>query len=271
VDFRRKALDSLRAPDELDSPVRLARPQGWVSLLVAAVVMAAGVAWCCIGEVPRTVAGSGLLTYPLGISALQGAYTGNIGTIFAQTDTIVPAGTPVMSVISPAGTTQLVRAPFAGIVTNVLVSNGQFVNPGETLLDIERTDSPNSQLLARIYVPAAQAVDLQPGDHVAINVSSAPAQAFGVLRGTVTAVDSFPETPQQILDFLGGNQLLGKNFLSDGDPIGVNVSLTGNSSTISGFQWSTRAGPPFQLQSQTLVTASISIPGERPIHWVLPN
>jgi hypothetical protein len=51
----------------------------------------------------------------------------------------------------------------------------------------------------------------------------------------------------------------------------VNVSLTANSSTNSGFQWSTKAGPPFQLQSQTLVTASVSIPGERPIHWVLPS
>lgn len=271
MDFRRKALDSLRAPDELDSPVRLARPQGWVSLLVVAAVIAAGVVWCCIGQVPRTVGGSGVLTYPEGISALQGAYTGNVGTVFAQTDSVVPAGTPVMSVISPTGATELVRAPFAGIVTNVLVSTGQFVSPGETLLDIEQTDMPDSQLLARIYVPAAQAVDLQPGDDVAINVSSAPAQAFGVLRGTVTSVDSFPETPQQILDFLGGNQLLANNFLSGGDPVGVDVRLTADPSTVSGFQWSTNEGPPFQLQSQTLVTASISIPGERAITWVLPS
>jgi hypothetical protein len=271
VDFRRKALDSLRAPDDLDSPVRLARPQGWIALLVVAAVMAAGVVWCCIGVVPRTVAGSGILTYPQGVSALQGPYAGNIGTIFSETDTIVPAGTPVMSVISPGGVTQLVRAPFAGIVTNVLVTSGQFVNPGTTLMDIERTDAPGSELVARVYVPAAQAVDLQPGDTVALNVSSAPSQAFGVLRGTVISVDAFPETPQQILDFLGGNSLLGSSFLSNGDPIGVNVSLRTNASTVSGFQWSTKSGPPFQLESQTLVTASIAIPGERPIHWVLPS
>ena len=271
MDFRRKALDSLRAPDELDAPVRLARSQAWVSLLVVAVVMAAGVVWCCIGEVPRTVSGTGILTYPLGISALQGSYSGDVGTIFAQTDTIVPAGTPVLSIVSPSGATQLVRSPFAGIVTSVLVTSGQYVNPGTTLLDIERTDTPDSHLLARIYVSAAQAVDLQPGDNVALNVSSAPAQAFGILRGTVTSVDAFPETPEQILDFLGGNALLGKSFLSNGDPIGVNVTLTVNSSTNSGFQWSTKAGPPFQLQSQTLVSASVSIPGERPIHWVLPS
>jgi biotin carboxyl carrier protein len=271
VDFRRKALESLRAPDELDAPVRLVRPRAWAALVAVAAVMAAGVVWCCVGMVPRTVAGSGILTYPQGVSALQGPYTGNIGTIFAQTGTIVPSGTPVMSIVSPGGVTQLVRTPFAGIVTNVLVTSGQFVNPGTTLMDIERTDAPGSELGARIYVPAAQAVDLEPGDGVALNVSSAPSQAFGVLRGTVISVDAFPETPQQILDFLGGNSLLGSSFLDNGDPIGVNVSLTVNAATVSGYQWSTRSGPPFQLESQTLVNASISIPGERPINWVLPS
>ena len=271
MDFRRKALDSLRAPDDLDSPVRLARPQAWVALLVLVAVMSAGVAWCCFGEVPRSVSGNGILTYPLGVSVLQGSYTGDVSTIFALPDTVVPAGTPVMSIVSPDGTTQLVRTPFAGVVTSVLVTSGQYVNPGTTLLDIERTDSLSDQLLARVYVPAAQAVDLQPGDQVSLDVTSAPAQAFGVLRGTVTSVDAFPETRQQILDFLGGNELLGDQFLSNGDPIGVNVSLTADTSTLSGFKWSTRSGPPFELQSQTVVTASVALPGERPITWVLPG
>jgi len=271
MDFRRKALDSLRAPDDLDSPVRLARPQAWVALLVLAAVMAAGVTWCCVGQVPRTASGTGILTHPLGVSALEGPYSGEISTIFTQADSIVPAGTPVMSIVSASGSTKLVRTPFAGIVTSVLVTSGQYVTPGAALLDIERTDAADDRLLARIYVPAAQAVDLQPGDQVSLTVSSAPAQAFGVLRGRITSVDAFPETRQQILDFLGGNELLCARFLSNGDPIGVTVDLTADASTVSGFRWSTKTGPPFQLDSQTLVTASISLPGERPITWVLPG
>jgi len=271
MDFRRKALESLRAPDDLDSPVQLARPQAWVALLILVAAMSAGVAWCCFGEVPRSVSGSGVLTYPLGVSSLQGPYTGDVGTIFAQADTVVPAHTPVMSIVSPEGSTRLVRTPFAGIVTSVLVTSGQYVTPGTTLLDIEQTGAYSNQMMARIYVPAAQAVDLQPGDQVSLNVSSAPAQAFGILVGTVTSVDAFPESRQQVLNFLGGNELLGNQFVSNGDPIGVDVSLTADSATVSGFKWSTKAGPPFQLQSQTLVTASIALPGERPITWVLPG
>lgn len=271
MDFRRKALDSLRAPDDLDTPVRLARPQAWVALVVLAAVMSAGVIWCCFGVVPRTVTGTGILTHPLGVSALQGSYTGEVSDIFAQADSIVPAGTPVISIVSPGGATQLVRSPFPGIVTNVLVSTGQYVTPGETLLDIERTDAPGDRLLARIYVPASQAIDLQPGDAVSMNVSSAPAQAFGVLRGTVTSVDAYPETRQQILEFLGGNELLGNQFLTNGDPIGVTVDLKVRAGTVSGFQWSTKTGPPFQLESQTVVSAQISLPGEKPITWVLPG
>jgi len=271
MDFRRKALDSLRAPDDLDTPVRLARPQAWVALVVLAAVMTAGVIWCCFGVVPRTVTGTGILTHPMGVSVLQGSYTGDVNDIFVQTDSIVPSGTPVMSIVSPSGSTQLVRTPFPGIVTNVLVTSGQYVTPGETLMDIERTDSPDDRLLARIYVPASQAVDLQPGDAVSMNVSNAPAQAFGVLKGTVTSVDAYPETRQQILDFLGGNDLLGSQFFSDGDPIGVTVDLVVDAGTVSGFRWSTKSGPPFELESQTVVSAQISLPGEKPITWVLPG
>ncbi len=51
MEFRKKALAKLQSPEELDVPVRFARPQGLLVLVVTLVVMAAGCVWAVTGTV----------------------------------------------------------------------------------------------------------------------------------------------------------------------------------------------------------------------------
>jgi hypothetical protein len=54
VQFRQQALARLQSSEELDLPVRLARPQGWLVLSVTVIAMAAASVWAVTGSVsPR--------------------------------------------------------------------------------------------------------------------------------------------------------------------------------------------------------------------------
>jgi hypothetical protein len=270
VEFRHKALQNLRAPDELDEAIRLSRPGTWVVLAVLTLIVAAGSGWALVGDLPRQVSAPGILTHPDGVSSVQSTVTGLVSAVLTEPGSDLPSGTPVLAVSNDANV-QFVRLPFAGRVIAVLVNVGQYVTAGSTLATIERTDDPDDRLLAVLYVPASTSGTVHAGDDVDMNVSSAPSQAFGVLRGRVRSVEQFTQSRQQIADFLGGDQQLAANFTRSGTPVKVIVDLSPDRRTLSGFRWSTPAGPPFRIDSQVLVSGAVHLPARHPITWVLPG
>lgn len=271
MEFRRKALENLRQPDELDSPVRLARPRAWLVLSVAAVILAGGLVWAYQGRLARSVDVPGILTHPQGVSKVESPQSGMVSNVFVDTGTVVTKGAPVLSLVDAQGATQIIRAPFSGRAIALLVGNGQYVNAGATFMTVERTDTKNDRLVAVLFASATKAGQLRIGDKVDMDVSSAPSQAFGLMRGKITAMDAFPQTEQQVLDFLGGNQLLANQLLNKGGPVRITVDLEPDSKLLSGYKWTTASGPPFRINSWTQVTGIGRLPGERPIDWLLPK
>ncbi|OIK25993.1 HlyD family efflux transporter periplasmic adaptor subunit [Streptomyces malaysiense] len=271
MEFRRKALENLRRPDDLDSPVRLARPRAWMVLALVAAILAGGLVWSYQGELARSVDVPGILTHPQGVSKVESPQSGMVSNVYVDVGAVVAKGAPVLSLVEPQGGTQVVRAPFAGRAIALLVADGQYVSAGATFMTVERTDGKNDRMVAVLFAPAAKAGMLKVGDRVDMDVASAPAQAFGLLRGKVTAVDPFPQTEQQILDFLGGNQLLATQLLSKGGPVRITVDLEPDAKLSSGYRWTTASGPPFRINSWTQVTGIGRLPGERPIDWLLPK
>lgn len=151
--------------------------------------------------------------------------------------------------------------------TAVLGKVGQVITRGAQLAVIERNEGPHDPLVAVVYVPQDKAGLIHRDDKVDLSVQSAPAEQFGVLRGRVLSVAEFPASTQQISEFLGDAQL-GQRFSTQGEPLKVVVQLTADHTT-SGFAWSTGQGPPYQIDSRTLVTAAFHLAPLKPIHWVV--
>lgn len=59
--FREAAIERLSSPDQLDQVVGITRPVDWIAALVAALAIAALVAWGFLGRIPTRVAGEGIL------------------------------------------------------------------------------------------------------------------------------------------------------------------------------------------------------------------
>jgi multidrug efflux pump subunit AcrA (membrane-fusion protein) len=271
MEFRRKALENLRAPDDLDSPVRLARPRAWAVLALVGAFIVGGLVWSFNGQLPRSVQVPGILTHPGGVSKVESPQSGMVSNVFVDTGKAVTKGAPVLSLVDAEGATQTVRAPFSGRAIALLVDNGQYVAAGATFMTVERTDTKNDRLVAVLFAPAAKAGMLQIGDEVDMDVASAPAQAFGLMRGQIAAMDPFPQTKQQVLNFLGGDQLLATQLLDKGGPVRITVDLERDAQLSSGYRWTTASGPPFRINSWTQVTGLGRLPGERPIDWLLPR
>jgi biotin carboxyl carrier protein len=268
VEFRRKALARLQSPEELDLPVRLARPQGWLVLSVAVVVLAVAAVWAVKGTVSAQLDAPGVLTHGEGSYVLQSPLAGQVVDVGARPGQLLAAGAPLLDVRTPTGV-QPVRAVAAGRVVAVLADIGAVVTTGTDVATLERVRRPSDPLLALLYVPAGSGPTVPVGAAVELTVPSAPAARYGRLRGTVAGVGTGPQTRAQLTSFLGDASLAAQ-LTAKGDPVAVVVRLAASTATRSGYRWSKAAGPPSPPASMEPVAATLRLSAQRPVDWLLP-
>ncbi|MGV9994578.1 HlyD family efflux transporter periplasmic adaptor subunit [Streptomyces sp. NPDC003374] len=268
MQFRQQALARLQSAEELDLPVRLARPRGWLVLSVTLAAMAAASVWAVTGSVSSTVGAQAVLTHGQGSYLLQSPVAGQVTAVLAEEGERLPAGAPVLKVRTSRGE-EPVRTVAAGRVTALAATIGQIISTGANVAAVEKTARASDPLYATVYVPARSAASIPPGAPVDLTVSSVPAQRYGVLRGRVKSVGRSAQSARQIAAYLGDAQLA-EQLTRDGRPVAVLVRLEKSSATRSGYRWSTADGPPFRLESMTPATASVRLADQRPVDWLLP-
>jgi multidrug efflux pump subunit AcrA (membrane-fusion protein) len=268
VQFRQQALAKLQSPEELDLPVRFARPQGWLVLSVTVVVMAAASVWAVTGSVASTVSAPAVLTHGQGSYILQSPVAGQVTAVLAQQGERLPANSPVLKVRTSEGDS-VVRTITAGRISALAATVGQIIQTGANVAAVEKVAHASDPLYATVYVPAENAAAVPANAPVDLTVQSVPTQEYGVLRGHVKSVDRSAQSAQQISAFLGDSQL-GEQFTKDGRPVAVLVKLDRSSGTKSGYRWSSADGPPFALTSMTMATGAIRLADQHPVDWLLP-
>ncbi|MET9428296.1 HlyD family efflux transporter periplasmic adaptor subunit [Streptomyces sp. NPDC003036] len=268
MQFRQKALSKLQSPEEIDLPVRFARPQGLLVLTVTVLAVIAASVWAVTGSVSSTLSAPGILTHAQGSYILQSPVSGQVVDVRAKEGEYVTDDAPLVEVRTPEGTA-VVRAIAAGRLTALVATIGSVVTTGADVAAVERAGREDDPLMAVLYVPADRGAAVPVGASVDLTVQSVPAQQYGVLRGRVEAVGRTAQTRQRITAFLGSGQL-GEEFSRQGPPVSVLVRLERSSSTKTGYAWSTSDGPSYPLDSMTLTTGSVHLAEQHPIDWLLP-
>jgi multidrug efflux pump subunit AcrA (membrane-fusion protein) len=266
MQFRMRALEQMRKLDDLDQLVRVAKARAWIAVLVLCSVVVAAVVWGFVGSLPGRVPVTGVLSYPLGVSSVQSTVGGQILSVAPVPGATVAAGQPIAVVRPFQGADVTLQAPFGGLVVGVSAVAGAVVTLGQPLVSVERI-RPGDQLVALAFVSPDQAARMAPGMPVALDLSSAPSAAFGALQGRVATIGAFPLSPTEVEGLLG-NPVLASQFTSGPPPLLATIQLTPDATTRSGFRWSTPKGPPFLLEPESLLKATITTGSQRPIRMV---
>jgi HlyD family secretion protein len=159
-----------------------------------------------------------------------------------------------------------VLSPFSGRVLEVLTARGDVVAPGAPMLSVEVL---SEDLMAVLFVPASAGKTVKPGMAVRVAPSTVRREEFGTLVGTVEWVAEFPATARGMTRLLGNEALVTK-LLEQGPPIQINVALTRDAATTSGYRWSSSRGPELAITSGTLAAGDVVVKEERPLALVVP-
>lgn len=108
--FRKVSLDRLASPEQLDQLMTVTDSRGWIALAALGGLLVTGIAWGCIGSIPETVAGLGMLVKSGGVAQVVPATPGRVADVAVAVGDEVHEGQVVARIEQPDLANQLHQA-----------------------------------------------------------------------------------------------------------------------------------------------------------------
>ncbi|MFN6486730.1 MULTISPECIES: NHLP bacteriocin system secretion protein [unclassified Nostoc] len=156
-----------------------------------------------------------------------------------------------------------------GCVLELTATLGQVVQPG-TRLGTLRTGSDNEAPSMTAYFPIKDGKQIRSGMSISITPDTVQRERFGGILGKIVNVSPFPVTKEGATSLIGNPEVVMSLIGQNGAAIQVNADLIRDSSTISGYKWSSSKGPESEITTGTTTSVRVTIEQRAPITFVLP-
>jgi len=204
-----------------------------------------------------------------GLSGVLSTRSGEVTDIHVRRGQMIERGQVVASLFhsvpTAGGQVTYLSSPHAGRVVEVMMDEGDFLQQGARILNIEPS---NTTLEVVLYAPFADGKKVRTTMDVEIALSTVRPEEYGYLLGRVKSVSAFPMTEQGMVRVLGGSDVA-RQFSLGGQPYEITVELLTDPESPNGYRWSSR-GPDVRVESGTACNGRIVVERQRPINLVIP-
>jgi HlyD family secretion protein len=157
---------------------------------------------------------------------------------------------------------------YSGRVVEVLATAGKVVSAGERIATIE-VSAADSDVVAIAYFPIGDGKKIKPGMAVQVTPDTVERQRYGGIVGIVSTVSALPVTRESSTVVLGNPDVV-EGLMPNGPYIEVACLLQRDSTTTSGYKWSSSSGPPSQISAGLTGTVRATVEERAPITYVFP-
>ena len=161
-----------------------------------------------------------------------------------------------------------IKSNYAGRILEISASNGQVLQAG-TRIGAIASQEQSAQLMSIAFFPIAEGKKIQAGMELQVTPTTVQRERFGGIIGTVREVSAFPVTKEGALSVVGSPEVV-QGLLSSGAQIQVTANLQADTSTSSGYKWSSSRGPQMKVTNGTTTSVRITVEERAPIAFIFP-
>ena len=159
-----------------------------------------------------------------------------------------------------------VISPYDGVITSQRMREGQIVQSGAAIYDVDVTESQD--MISVIFVPALTGNKLKPGSMIQISPGAIDSSLYGSLVGKVIELSAYPVTSDRVVYWTGNKEFANWIIQKCGGAImEVRVELTRDNNTKSGYLWTTLFGPNENIQEGMTCTATAIVDRKSPFAY----
>ena len=299
--FQQKALDKLKRPEKAGAIFSITTSTGWIALAAVGIALFSVLVWAFFGVMAEQVVGYGVITDDSGVTNISPISGGRIVEMRYKTGDVVRKG-DVVAVIEQtqleqqvylnaeqahaatsyddmrARTAQLASAkeelqhqgqvisPYDGIVTSQRMREGQIVQAGAPIYDVDVTESQD--MVGIIFVPALTGNKLKPGSVIQVSPGAIDSSLYGSLVGKVIELSPYPVNSDRVVYWTGNKEFANWVLQKCGGAImEVRVELTRDNDSKSGYLWTTLEGPKETITEGMTCTATAIVDRKSPFAY----
>ena len=299
--FQQKALDKLKRPEKAGAIFSITTSTGWIALAAVGIALFSVLVWAFFGVMAEQVVGYGVITDDSGVTNISPISGGRIVEMRYKTGDVVKKG-DVVAVIEQtqleqqvylnaeqahaatsyddmrARTAQLASAkeelqhqgqvisPYDGIVTSQRMREGQIVQAGAPIYDVDVTESQG--MVGIIFVPALTGNKLKPGSVIQVSPGAIDSSLYGSLVGKVIELSPYPVNSDRVVYWTGNKEFANWVLQKCGGAImEVRVELTRDNDSKSGYLWTTLEGPKETITEGMTCTATAIVDRKSPFAY----
>ncbi|MEH1843150.1 MAG: NHLP bacteriocin system secretion protein [Nostoc sp.] len=168
------------------------------------------------------------------------------------------------------GNNSQIVSQHSGRVLEITVSPGQVIDAGTRLGSID-AETSSSKLVGITYFPVAEGKKIQRGMTLQITPQTVKRERFGGIVGKITTVSPFPITREAAASVVGNSEVV-TSLMGEKQEAVIQVfaDLQPDSTTFSGYKWSSSDGPQLKISSGTTTSVRVKVEERSPITFVLP-
>jgi HlyD family secretion protein len=163
-----------------------------------------------------------------------------------------------------------IASQYSGRILEITLTPGQVVSPGTRLATIE-AENPKKKLVSVTYFPVSDGKKIQPGMAIQITPQTVKRERYGGIVGNISSLSKFPITKEAAASEVGNSELV-ETLVSEKQEALIQVfsNLELNSSTPTGYKWSSSTGPQLKISSGTTTVARVKVEERAPITYIFP-
>ncbi len=301
--FTEESLKKLKTPDRLDALLPVTSSVSWMGLVALGIMVLSVVIWSIFGALIIKVEGVGLLLDAKGVIRVVSPSAGWVDSVNVAPNSVVKGDDVLVNVRMPEymsdqqhsrssmGETQsereaanqlnaynvnelkqyffgLVCAPCNGIVGEVNVREGDFVQAGTTVCTVRNNEGKND-IHGVFYVQALEGKKILPGMTIQLVPSGFDGIDDGQLLGVVRSVSDYPVSATSVIASTG-NDAVAQAILSQlkNAVVEVKFDLVKDATNDSGYLWTVKRNTGKKLTAGSMVSGFVVTDRKPPIEKV---
>ncbi|MGH7998945.1 MAG: NHLP bacteriocin system secretion protein [Brasilonema sp.] len=161
-----------------------------------------------------------------------------------------------------------ITSEHTGRILEITATPGQVLSQGTRIGTIEAQE-PSAKLLSIAFLPVSEGKKVKKDMKLQITPSTVKRERFGGIVGTVTKVSAFPITKEGASNLVGNPEIV-ESLISQGPHVQILAELQPDTSTFSGYQWSSSKGPQMKMSPGTTTSVRVTVEEQAPITFVFP-
>jgi multidrug resistance efflux pump len=163
---------------------------------------------------------------------------------------------------------QKIEAPRDSVVIQYHTSVSDMVTPMTPLVTMESPPEEGNHYAFYGFISLAQGGDLiKPSMEAKISFSSLGSEKYGLMLGKVENVELVSGETFSLIP----SSYLQKSLPDVGPSVLVRIALTPDDKTVSGFAWTSKAGPPFRIPTTSIGKVEILLEKNHPLSLIIPQ